>query len=338
MKSHEYKTTVGDWIKAVLPTLVALVGLAWILRTANGLSFLPVPPVFANPGSTVLAHQAAAAKAGLPGEIVLLGDSTCMMGVDALTLEANLPGHGSVLNLGLIVWLGFEDYAGLLSNHSAVTPTRIKTVVLLVTPTKLTLKREDGMGEAWRNLRVQEKASTPKLTSWRTVKAGLGCDILRRNLLSHWMVRPLAGKGDGTIFFGFPNEIDNYMTTHQGSLIELGAFKQSRQQESWSLTPSPDLAAQCKTLREAVPVGAKLIIGLTPMPESRSSIEERERRPVLLQIWNQHINADGVLTNLPPVMPDIFFASGGHLNLLGQKKFTAILARELSPFLEKEKR
>ena len=336
MKSHEYKTVIGDWLKAILPTLTVIVGLAAILKAADRLGLLPSPPIFSEPGSIVLAHQSAAARAGLAGEIVLLGDSTCLMDVDAPTLQASLPGNRPVINLGLIAWLSFEDYAGLFADHSAASHSQITTVVLLVTPNKLTLSGEDAhaMIDVWQQIRHQGKGASASQTSPQSLANWLSCEILRKNLLSYWLVKPLEGKSDGAVFFGFPTDIDNYMTTHQGSLIELGTFKPLRRREEWSMSPSPELETQSRIFREKIPRGARLIVGLTPIQESGSSMEERRQRAALLLTWSLYLKADGVLTNLPPQLPDVFFAAGGHLNPVGQKRFTSILAREMIPFLK----
>lgn len=333
MKSHDYKTTTRDWFIATLPTLLMIVAFAGFLQAADYFGLLPSPPKIASPGSTVLAHHAIAARAGLPGEIVLLGDSTCMMDVDAPMLEASLPGRRPVLNLGLIVWLGFEDFAELLAEHSDANPGQIKTVILLVTPTQLISNVRDSMTNSWQQIR-QEVTGQRKQYPPQTSADWLCRDIFRKNLLGHWLVRPLHGVGDGPMFYGFHTEIDKYMTEHQGSVLVFGTHTPARKKEEWRLEPFPELETKSRLFREKLPPGVKLIVGLTPMPESRSTPEERRQRPELLAKWSFYLNADVALTNLPAKLPNVFFADGGHLNSVGQKKFTAILSRELTPFLK----
>jgi hypothetical protein len=50
--------------------------------------------------------------------------------------------------------------------------------------------------------------------------------------------------------------------------------------------------------------------------------------------WNRWIQADALLANLLPSLPDAFFAGRTHLNEAGQKKFTAILGSQLSELMD----
>lgn len=328
---------MGDWLRAILPTVIVIVGLAGVLRGADRFGLLPQPPRSANPGAIVLAHQAWAARAGLPGEIVLLGDSTCLMDVDARALEASLPGQPSVLNLGLIAWLPFQDYAEALEDHAATNSNSVKMVVLLVTPNKLTLDDKDNTREIWRRIRQPGNGRGEPQAESRTLVNWLGGNLLREKLLSHGLVRPLGGVGEGSALFGFPTEVEEYMTERQGSLIELGPAKITRKREAWNMIAFADLEAQCQTFRSKVPSGAKLVVGLTPIASSISSPAELQQRAALLSKWSFYLKADGILTNLPTKFPDALFAANGHLNPVGQKTFTAILARELTPFLKLSK-
>ena len=54
-----------------------------------------------------------------------------------------------------------------------------------------------------------------------------------------------------------------------------------------------------------------------------------------LRQWNEWIEADALLTNLPPTLPGVFFSPGAHLNQAGQRVFTQALAREIAPLLTK---
>lgn len=83
----------------------------------------------------------------------------------------------------------------------------------------------------------------------------------------------------------------------------------------------------------ALPPQAKLVLGLTPIPESFAPPGYSARWQVLPNQWSQRMKADALLTNLPPVMPDLDFANTTHLNERGASDYTEILARCLEPHL-----
>jgi hypothetical protein len=162
----------------------------------------------------------------------------------------------------------------------------------------------------------------------------LGLRSLRENLLSHVLATPLRGKGAGTAYFGFSSEVDAYMTAHQGSLLDFGTFVRPRKRPQQNWTFAHHFEPDSRAFRARIPPGARLFVGLTPLAESYCSPNDRAHRLDLLYRWNRYIQADALLTNLPPSLPDVFFAGKGHLNEAGQKRFTTILASQLTPLLK----
>ena len=53
----------------------------------------------------------------------------------------------------------------------------------------------------------------------------------------------------------------------------------------------------------------------------------------MLARWSEWMRADVSLTNLPPTLSDLLFASTTHLNETGAGKFTLILSGALNPHL-----
>jgi hypothetical protein len=336
MRSHEYQIRLREWVRAVGPTLLVIAGLAVLLKAANYLALLPAPALAWDPELTVLAHQSAACHDPEPAEILITGDSTCLAGVDARDLSRELPARPRVLSLALFVWLGLDVYAELVSDYAEAHPGHIRAVVLLTTTTKLTETNETEDGAAiWR--RVHPK----KGHGVGADEAGLGPDwlgarTLRRHLLSHCLATPL--RGSGADFFGFSSEIEAYLTTHRGSLPTFGTALPLRRPASGPPPAADSVLApaqekKSRAFRANMPPGTKLFIGLMPAMADTSSPEARRRRDALLRQWNIWIEADALLTNLPPTLPSVFFSPGAHLNQPGQKVFTRLLAREMAPLL-----
>ncbi len=329
MKSVRCQCTLRQFVEMTWPTILIVAGLTVLLKLAGHAGWLPPSPVAADPDETVLAHQALASRQGPPAEIVLAGDSTCLAGVDAAGLSRQLEGRPRVLSLAMFIWLDMGVYGQAVSNFAAAHPGHVRTVVLLVSPAKLANPGGDGSGwDVWRQVQPEQRRHDPYPAG---VPADwLGAGLLRRHLLSYCLATPLHGSG--AEFFGFSSEIDRYMTDHSGSLLTLGSSVIPRGAARPIWTASPSLETECRNFKAGMPSGARLFLGLTPGPES-TAVAGPWRQELLRQ-WNTWIDADGLLTNLPPALPDVFFSGGGHLNEQGQRRFTSALARELSPCLQ----
>lgn len=331
MRSHRYELSLGRVAAAVLPTLAVAALMIAGLRLANRWGWLPLPAAGWDPESAVLEHQARAVENAPPADMLVLGDSTCLVGVDAAQLQQELPQRPRVLSLALFIWIGLDVYGRELAEFNSHHPGQVRTVVLLVSPMKL-----EGLGRDTNGAALWQTARHPTRSpgfhdDW------LGAHLLRRCFLSYALATPLRGLGGN--FYGFASYEDEYMTSHNGSLVapENSALltaprggrsvKATRRPSALSLLPAVE--SESRAFRACLPPGTRLCIGLTPGPASRSWPGIAAQRLELLQRWNESVRADVLLTNLPPVLPDLFFSSGGHLNQAGQKQFTAALAREL---------
>jgi hypothetical protein len=334
VKGHEYQFTLRDAGRAWLPILVVLAGIVAVLKLSSLLGLMPAPAAALDPNTTVLAHQARAAQSRNPAEIVLIGDSTCMIGVDAARLSRELPRHPPALNLGLVISFALEDYAELLTDFTAANPGQVRTVILLVTPEKLNHSRSPGDEEFWHRTRLIAQGSPASAVASEASADALGIRSLRENLLSHVLATPLGGKGAGTAYFGFSSEVDAYMTDHHGSLLDFSTFILPRHipQRNWAF--ADDLETESRAFGAKIPSGMRLFVGLTPIAQSFCLPNDRTVRLDMLHRWNRWIQADVLLTNLPPSLPDVFFAGPAHLNEAGQRKFTSILAAQLAPQME----
>ena len=332
MKSHQCLFGLRDLARLALPTLLVLAGLSAGLRIGHKLGWLPAVPISLDPETMVLAHQSLASHTGPPAEVIVTGDSTCLLGVDGLELSRALPGQARALNLALYIGLDLGVYGAVVSDFAAAHPGRVRVVVLLLTPTKLAGTATSEQGKAmWRQIQAAERSGEPpgksaQGTDW------LGAQLLREHVLSHWLATPLHGSG--AAFFGFASEVDAYMGEHYGSPLSFGTFKAlpGAARSEWTLVP--EFEAETRAFRAQIPAGVKLCVGLTPGAAGASAPGEVPRRRALLEEWNRWMNADVLLTNLPPALPDVFFSGGGHMNAAGQKRFTHLLARELAPLLK----
>ena len=325
MRSHEYSFGFRGAVRLLGPTAFMAFCLVALLKIGDALGILPAPAVSADPDMTLLVHQSHASHTRHPAEIVLLGDSTCLVGVDAPGLSMRLPGRPRVINLSLLIGFGLDVYGKVLQDFVTANEGQVSTAVLLVTPIRFagTSPSTDSMA-AWMGIHYSH------------VHPGgdpFGIKVLRGNLLSHVLETPLHG--NGAAYFGFSSEIDAYMTAHDGSLIDFGRLNPlPGHPGSAKWTVPSAVGKRSRAFRAEVPAGVKLFIGFTPGPASRMPPGASEERIDLLREWNQAIGADALLTNLPASLPDAFYSKTAHLNATGQREFTMILAEELAAALD----
>jgi hypothetical protein len=324
MRSHEFCFGFRQLARMLVPSVLALGLLIVLLHLAAAMNLLPAPAISADPDQTVLLHQSRASRTRDPAVVLLSGDSTCLVGVDARELSQRLPGEPPARNLSLIIGFGLNVYGKLIADFSAANPHQVRAVVLLVSAAKLRNPGPPGGAmDDWNTL------ITPR-RDW------LGVSLVRRRLLGHLLDSPL--QGGGAEFFGFSSQLDSYMTAHGGSVIDFGRYV-LREPASSASAPqaecvlSPQIAEESSAFRGAVPAEAKLFIGLTPEPEGSVGPTGFKDRAQMLADWDRLIHADCVLTQLPATLPASWFSRTAHLNREGQRQFTAILGHELSPLL-----
>jgi len=332
VKSHQYQVRPKDWSRAVLPTAAVVAALLGLIKAGNCLDFLPRPNPTSEPTTVVLAHQSRAARSYSPAEVVLVGDSTCMADVDPITLSKYLPREPEVINLGLLIWFGFDAYAEVLSDFVVANPGQVRVAVLLVTPQKLSMApSEAGNQRWWRQIRLADGDSLASLPPRENPAADRDFrSLLRQNILSHVLATPLRAPGSGAARFGFSCEIDRYMSAHHGNVLHFGNVQRPRRVQSPNLRLEPSLESECRIFRSKIPPGVKLFVGLSPIAQCYSSPLDRSQRGEMLSKWSSWLKADAILTNLPPSLPDVFFADKTHLNEAGQKRFTMLLGSQLA--------
>jgi hypothetical protein len=279
--------------RTVVPTLVVALSLAAALH------LLARSPWFSGPtvlrlGEIGLRHQAKASRMRHPAEIILLGDSTCSVGVDATDLSRQLPGQTPVLSLGLVMGISLGAYSQAAADFSAANPGQVRWIVLLLCPGKLGQSVATGgeLDSMWRRIVNEMDDRSPPPGLWSTGDY-LGTRFLRDQLAGRILPDTLPGKG-GT-YFGFTTDLDEYLTAHNGSPVDFGDYvpranRKSEKPVEWSI--SPEFESQCREFREHMPPHVKLAIGLTPVPLGTAPPDAGRIYREQLEQWNAWIHAD----------------------------------------------
>jgi len=346
MRSHAYQFTAREVMALVSRPVLLVVALALAIHGAASVGLLPRPKAALDVDRTILVHQAEAARRPSAAKTVFIGDSSCLMNVAADEMGAD------VLNLGTLSYLDLASYARLLREYLDRNGGSVQRVVLLMHPAALRLgERNEYFREVidahWegRDLRHPGESLLPR---W------FGASRMRARVLNRVLPEPLPGAYGR--FYGFSDNLWRYLDAHQGSMIDPRAFDLATAQGTTDFRLAPRFEAESRVFRQAVPAGVRLEVGLTPVPEGLAMPGEAERhleqlgpmwllqrRPTdrvasltaarlqeILREWSQWLEADRVLTNLPPTMPDRFFASPTHLNADGRKEYLVPLRAVLS--------
>jgi hypothetical protein len=322
MESHQYNFDAKDLLKLVgLPLLFLLLLVLALHATLRG-GILPPPwPVF-DVDRTILLHQANAAISGPPAEIVLIGDSSCLMDAQADQLGADL--GKTTLNLGTLSYLDLTAYALLLRDYSAHHPSP-KTVVLLMHPEALRLSGGNDyfreVLQAWRARTDLCDPRSSKPVCW------LGADIIKGRVLSRLIPSPLPASYGRD--YGFNWDLWNFISQHDGSAFDPHHFDVATTHGNPEYRLAKSLKEKSRAFRKSLPAGTRLLVVITPSPRGYVLPGHDQQCEKMLQEWSAWLGANGALKSLPFSMPDDLFASTTHLNERGAKEFTELLAAAL---------
>ncbi len=320
MKSHETQFTLPDILRVVVgPPLVAA-ACAAMLHLGARAHLLPAPRPTLDADRAILLHQADAARQHPPVDIVLVGDSSCLMDVSAVQLSARL--GRTVLNLGTLSYLDPEAYGRLLGEFTRRGAPQ--EIVLLMHPDALRrLGSENYHLTALTRYLAGVDDSRPGGPG--TFNDWAGVDIFQGRLLARWVPTPLRGVYGA--YYGFAPDLERYMTRQYGSAVDPGSEALAGTTE-FRLSPSLEPASQA--FRAAVPSTTRLWLGLTPTPAATAPPNFTNVRNGLLQAWAPWLGNVILLTNLPATLPATEFARATHLKPAAVPSYTEQLAAALS--------
>jgi hypothetical protein len=322
MRSHIYAFGYRDLMRLIGGPLVFAAGFAVLMHGGTALKLLPKPRPTLDVDRTIIVHQAEASASQSDAEVLLIGDSSCLIDVSARQLSEAL--GRPALNLGTLSFLDLNEYAVLLRRFAAANPNTLKAVVLLMHPEALR-RAPGGTHHApfFRAFLGGDDFFDPRTIRDR-VSHALGLEKFRSRIVARILPTPLSGVYRGR--FGFSENLETFMAENRGSSVELKSVKFEGNAE---YRLGGQLESTSRAFRSAVPPGVKLIAAITPAPRGHvlRNYEETQRR--MLERWAVWLGADLVLADLPPTMPDEMFAMATHLNAQGAREYTTLVAASL---------
>jgi hypothetical protein len=324
MRSHTYKLPHRDMLTIVGLPIGGVLLLGLIIRLAVFLPFAPKPRPTLDVDRTVIVQQIDASNRADQADILLIGDSSCLMNIDA-TLLSEISGK-RVTNLGTLSFLDIHTFSRLLRNYLSNQTKEPATIIFLAHPDFVRKKSSSRAHLETFDFYINQKDHAyGYLAPWDPRRL-LGTHIVDGRFLSRIPI-PLSGSFGR--FYGFTTELMEFMNLHNGSAID------PRRLQVDDLTGSTDYrvakfhSRQAPDLTSAIPTSAKLYLGLTPVPESFPEGDFRVEYDRLLQDWSAAFTNALSLGKLPPTLDDAAFATKTHLTGKAAKEYTRILFEQI---------
>ncbi len=291
--SHHFDFSIGDLARRLLPPLLGVALLAAILHAVSLTRLLP-DPVPSDLDRTLLAAKAELASRTAPASVVLLGDSSCMMDVDAPELARQL--GRPVLNLGTLSYLDLAAHTALLRHTLERLPNPPSDVVLLLHPGSLLRGSSLPALDQFLRASLAQDARNLRSAPRHPAEGLLAGVVIREQIVQPWI--PSLLRGDFATAYGTTWEVRRRVQRQNGTLLDPTRFDAEAFQGRYEFRLHPRLEPASRDFRSAIPPGARLWVGLTPLPESLALSDHAARMETVLGTWAAWLQPDRVL-NLP---------------------------------------
>ena len=324
-RSHEFQFAGAALVPVFGPTLAGFVGVVALLHLLNLLNWLPPHAPVESPDEVLMRRRFEMTRAPSAAEVVIIGDSSSAIDVEAPLLGELLPGKPEVLNQGMYMGIGMDIYGEAAGEFIRHHPGQVKLVVLLITAEQLQNATMNPLHQRlWRGQMgaLDSDAATGQWQRW------LGLEAARDRLATR--LAPFAFHGHASLYFGHPLHLRQHMRAHGGSTVDQGMYNPAAAAGPPNFRITDEVRREAELLRAAIPSEVKLAVGIAPLPDSDVPAAFRIRRDELLRELNESLRADFLLTGLPARLPNGFAANPFHLNPRGAAHFTRLLAAELA--------
>ncbi len=330
-------------LSALLPIFAIIV-----VACAIWFRFHPFHPPPRDLETIIVEQQIRRAKTIREADVLVIGDSSALMGVDAPLLERSL-NVGRVENLATLGWVGPRGYSHLLELYFR-RGLHAKAVVLLMHG--MSLDRPQTQWNNWEEMVLNE--DIPAISAgnlMKEIRSGLSGQFF------DWAFAPPMPGAWGR-FYGTQIELAGAIAKNNGSIFQ-PLLQMSPETNRWDeergaknggaqIPTSSDLSYRLSPfaalgLREFADVVARadvphVLFGITPTylstKTTRAVAENSRVAKDVEHLMHESLGKRVVLLELEPFRPDEYFASNTHMNSLGRDHFTHDLARILDPMLK----
>lgn len=322
--SHIYAFKTSWLLRHLTALLGGLAGL-WVLLSLGRL-VIPGARDTWDMDRTIMAYKVDLASAHSNPEIILIGDSSCLMNVDA-SLLSSLTGM-TTLNLGTLSFLSLESYALLLEHGLKNQSNPPKHVILLTHPDFLRRQSPSLPHVHWmEEYLLQSGSDASERSTFFAPSSMLSWEALRSPWLN-WIPRPLSGEFRKA--FGFDKRLEQFMSEHKGSAYDPRTLQSSDLLGSKEYFVSKINMETIEKFVSILPKSTKLWTRITPMPESFAQPNVRAQLETMNDTWEKQTKSQPWSVVPPMVLSDEKFASKTHLANHAVASYTEIIANNLA--------
>ncbi len=255
-------------------------------------------------------------------DILVIGDSSALMGIDAV--EFGHKTNQRVESLATLGWVGPLGYAKLIGNYLKSNGS-IPCVILALNNVSLQVEektyRETGY-EMWVLRDVVSKK--PDYSQANLL------EIIKSDPFNRLIDMPLPGKyGE---YYGFESNLRKTIENGNGSMIDPNEMPPLKNPEPLVIAMTPPFVSRLPHLKNALHdrrIG-KVYIAITPTPHSMASAKTKDSfDKSLVSLGKQLDLPEDSLLDTPYELPDRYFATGSHLNKTGRAHYTRAVYQAL---------
>ncbi len=302
----------SSWLSIAFCVFLILAGGAWYRYQR--------PREFSrNLADTIITEQLFRAASIEDFDILIMADSSALMGIDAVALS-QLSGRRaeSLCTVGTIGPRGFAEILNSLSSHYRNIPV----IIVMFSGFSLNIPAETFAGIP-EEQKIISGTYTRPLSFVRGARSKLFEDFFKKCTF-------IPSPGVYGIYYGDSHSVRSFISASHGSLIEpdMKLTKAFAGPDFYRYEISHEIESKMYYLRDALKNfdTENVFLGISPFPEMFGDEETYRTRDKTLQKLSEilDIDADHIIT-LPPSMDDNLFSTFSHMNKQGRDRFTVML-------------
>ncbi|NLG32161.1 MAG: hypothetical protein GX550_01420 [Syntrophomonadaceae bacterium] len=262
-------------------------------------------------------------------DLLIIGDSSGLMGIDALNLSKRLGGL-RVESLCSMAWVGPAGYAKMLEK-TYNTGNRPKILILIFNYTQFDRKCE---WDTWEKMAAENPMHPKHIPAKGAIKQIYG------KIIEPVAYNPLPGAYGQ--FYGDASALRSFIQNNNGTAIDpntgldvhsLNELRQVNANYSRKRDTAIDYSAnqlfyaKLGDLSKCLPRFDSVYILVTPVPDLNYDLDSANARQITLSNIAKALSVpDSNIMNLPPYLPAYYFSTGTHLNKWGREYYTDLIA------------
>jgi len=296
--------------------------LSFFLQAGVYYDFFPKPSPKLDVDRVIISNKVKLSKSEKNADILLIGDSSCLMNIDANKLT-DISGK-KTYNLGTISYLDFESYGDLLSNALINNDNPVSLVCLFIHPEFLRRATPSNTHiEFFKscNNDVQVFNSNIDNLIYSLLNLNIFKDTFRGRI-------PNPLKNKFRQYYGFTTSLDSYLSDHNGSAIDPRVFDSTEDHGNILYKITDKKINQLIKFTSIIPPDCKFVLCLTPVPSEITGMSYSSTMQSIIEKIRNNGKVENIL-QMPFTLPAKDFATKTHLNSKSRTMYTDMAYKEM---------